>query len=166
VGGGRNVGGVAGSRDQQISEVGGNETDLKQGLYFDNSSAFPRSITNQVRGRKSDESSTSAISAAEKQKLSVSYIFVSTTQISARSSGMSWKAWGGRGGRSAPLSFLGGHPIDDRWVRGNTAENAGLHPATGGDGSLACSPDTLLEALVRDGRGSKRTSYPAEGAEP
>jgi uncharacterized OsmC-like protein len=26
--------------------------------------------------------------------------------------------------------------------------NAGLHPATGGDGSLACSADMLLEALV------------------
>jgi len=25
---------------------------------------------------------------------------------------------------------------------------AGLHPATGGDGSLACSADMLLEALV------------------
>jgi hypothetical protein len=33
---------------------------------------------------------------------------------------------------------------------------------TGGDGSLACSADTLLEALVRDGRGSKRTSQPKE----
>src|SRR6267378_1926202 len=61
-------------------------------LYFDNSSAVARSITNQVRGRKSDESLTSAISAAEKQKLAVSYIFVSTTQISARS-------WGCRGRR-------------------------------------------------------------------
>jgi uncharacterized OsmC-like protein len=30
--------------------------------------------------------------------------------------------------------------------RGET--NAGLHPATGGDGSLACSADMLLEALV------------------
>ena len=26
--------------------------------------------------------------------------------------------------------------------------NAGLHPATGGDGTLACSADMLLEALV------------------
>jgi hypothetical protein len=26
--------------------------------------------------------------------------------------------------------------------------DAGLHPATGGDGSLACSADMLLEALV------------------
>jgi uncharacterized OsmC-like protein len=31
------------------------------------------------------------------------------------------------------------------WV-GETS--AGLHPATGGDGSLACSADMLLEALV------------------
>jgi uncharacterized OsmC-like protein len=30
--------------------------------------------------------------------------------------------------------------------RGET--NAGLHPATGGDGTLACSADMLLEALV------------------
>jgi hypothetical protein len=26
--------------------------------------------------------------------------------------------------------------------------DAGLHPATGGDGSLACSADMLLEAVV------------------
>jgi hypothetical protein len=26
--------------------------------------------------------------------------------------------------------------------------DAGLHPATGGDGSLACSADMMLEALV------------------
>jgi uncharacterized OsmC-like protein len=31
--------------------------------------------------------------------------------------------------------------------RGGTIE-AGLHPATGGDGSMACSADMLLEALV------------------
>ena len=34
-------------------------------------------------------------------------------------------------------------------VRSSGGEtNAGLHPATGGDGSLACSADMLLEALV------------------
>jgi len=68
-------------------------------LYFDNSSALPRSITNQVRGRKSDESLTSAISAAEKQKLAVSYIFVSTTQINARCRGR-------RGVARQPLSTV------------------------------------------------------------
>jgi uncharacterized OsmC-like protein len=31
---------------------------------------------------------------------------------------------------------------------GRTLVEAGLHPATGGDGSLACSGDMLLEALV------------------
>jgi uncharacterized OsmC-like protein len=31
---------------------------------------------------------------------------------------------------------------------GKTIVEAGLHPATGGDGSLACSGDMLLEALV------------------
>jgi uncharacterized OsmC-like protein len=34
-------------------------------------------------------------------------------------------------------------------VRSSSGEtDAGLHPATGGDGSLACSADMLLEALV------------------
>src|SRR5919108_3089872 len=31
---------------------------------------------------------------------------------------------------------------------GRALVTAGLHPATGGDGSLACSGDMLLEALV------------------
>src|ERR1044072_597927 len=31
---------------------------------------------------------------------------------------------------------------------GRTLVEAGLHPATGGDGSLACSGDMLLQALV------------------
>jgi uncharacterized OsmC-like protein len=31
---------------------------------------------------------------------------------------------------------------------GKAIVEAGLHPATGGDGSLACSGDMLLEALV------------------
>jgi hypothetical protein len=31
---------------------------------------------------------------------------------------------------------------------GKALAEAGLHPATGGDGSLACSGDMLLEALV------------------
>jgi uncharacterized OsmC-like protein len=31
---------------------------------------------------------------------------------------------------------------------GRALRNAGLHPATGGDGTLACSGDMLLEALV------------------
>jgi uncharacterized OsmC-like protein len=34
------------------------------------------------------------------------------------------------------------------WRRANPATDAGLHPATGGDGSLACSADMMLEALV------------------
>src|SRR3954466_4181115 len=41
---------------------------------------------------------------------------------------------------------------------GRAVAEAGLHPATGGDGSLLCSGDMLLEALVacaggRPGRG-------------
>src|SRR5207244_9985192 len=31
---------------------------------------------------------------------------------------------------------------------GNSPVEAGLHPATGGDGSAACSADMLLESLV------------------
>jgi hypothetical protein len=31
---------------------------------------------------------------------------------------------------------------------GRAIANAGLHPATGGDGTLLCSGDMLLEALV------------------
>ena len=58
-------------------------------LYFDNSSAVARSINNQVRRRKSVESLSSAISTAEKQKLAVSYVTVSTTQISALFNGIS-----------------------------------------------------------------------------
>ena len=32
---------------------------------------------------------------------------------------------------------------------GRALTEAGLHPASGGDGTLACSGDMLLEALVR-----------------
>jgi hypothetical protein len=34
---------------------------------------------------------------------------------------------------------------------GRALVDAGLHPATGGDGSLACSGDMLLQARLRDG---------------
>jgi uncharacterized OsmC-like protein len=38
--------------------------------------------------------------------------------------------------------------ISVRIESGQTGVEAGLHPATGGDGSLACSGDMLLEALA------------------
>lgn len=44
-----------------------------------------------------------------------------------------------------------GHALDGVSCRIETGKGlveAGLHPATGGDGSLACSGDMLLEALV------------------
>lgn len=41
-----------------------------------------------------------------------------------------------------------GDGISCRVETGKTLVEAGLHPATGGDGSFACSGDMLLEALV------------------
>lgn len=41
-----------------------------------------------------------------------------------------------------------GEGISCRVETGKAIVQAGLHPATGGDGSLACSGDMLLEALV------------------
>jgi uncharacterized OsmC-like protein len=38
--------------------------------------------------------------------------------------------------------------VSARIDTGKTPATAGLHPATGGDGSLACSADMLLEALA------------------
>ena len=43
---------------------------------------------------------------------------------------------------------LGGEEISCSVATGRALAVAGLHPATGGDGSLACSGDMLLEALV------------------
>lgn len=43
---------------------------------------------------------------------------------------------------------LGGENIACRVETGKALVEAGLHPATGGDGGLACSGDMLLEALV------------------
>src|SRR5258708_36796438 len=43
--------------------------------------------------------------------------------------------------------------------------DAGLHPATGGDGGLACSADLLLEALVACAGGAVRAVAPAMGGE-
>jgi uncharacterized OsmC-like protein len=40
------------------------------------------------------------------------------------------------------------HGVSCRVETGKALVAAGLHPATGGDGSLACSGDMLLEALV------------------
>jgi uncharacterized OsmC-like protein len=41
-----------------------------------------------------------------------------------------------------------GENLSCRVETGKALAEAGLHPATGGDGSLACSGDMLLEALV------------------
>lgn len=43
---------------------------------------------------------------------------------------------------------LGSESISCRIETGKALVEAGLHPATGGDGSFACSGDMLLEALV------------------
>jgi uncharacterized OsmC-like protein len=43
---------------------------------------------------------------------------------------------------------LGDESLSCRVETGKALVEAGLHPATGGDGSLACSGDMLLEALV------------------
>ena len=43
---------------------------------------------------------------------------------------------------------LGDESISCKVETGKALVDAGLHPATGGDGSLACSGDMLLEALV------------------
>jgi uncharacterized OsmC-like protein len=43
---------------------------------------------------------------------------------------------------------LGGGEIACSVETGRALARAGLHPATGGDGSLACSGDMLLQALV------------------
>jgi uncharacterized OsmC-like protein len=43
---------------------------------------------------------------------------------------------------------LGGEEISCSVATGQALAKAGLHPATGGDGSLACSGDMLLQALV------------------
>jgi uncharacterized OsmC-like protein len=43
---------------------------------------------------------------------------------------------------------LGGENISCSVATGKALAVAGLHPATGGDGSLACSGDMLLQALV------------------
>lgn len=48
------------------------------------------------------------------------------------------------------LSAVGslGEGVSCSVLTGRAAAEAGLHPATGGDGSLLCSGDMLLEALV------------------
>jgi uncharacterized OsmC-like protein len=48
------------------------------------------------------------------------------------------------------LSAVGklGDGVSCSVATGRAIANAGLHPATGGDGSLACSGDMLLEALA------------------
>ena len=43
---------------------------------------------------------------------------------------------------------LGGQKISCKLESGKAAVEAGLHPATGGDGSFVCSGDLLLESLV------------------
>jgi uncharacterized OsmC-like protein len=43
---------------------------------------------------------------------------------------------------------LGEETVSCSVATGNALVEAGLHPATGGDGSLACSGDLLLQALV------------------
>jgi uncharacterized OsmC-like protein len=46
------------------------------------------------------------------------------------------------------LGELGAEGISCSVATGQALAKAGLHPATGGDGSLACSGDMLLQALV------------------
>jgi hypothetical protein len=46
---------------------------------------------------------------------------------------------------------------------GRALVEAGLHPATGGDGSQACSGDMLLEALLACGAGRCRFSLHERG---
>ena len=48
---------------------------------------------------------------------------------------------------------------------GRALATAGLHPATGGDGTLACSGDMLLEALVACAGVTLRAVAPAIGAD-
>ena len=43
---------------------------------------------------------------------------------------------------------LGAEAVSCSVATGRALTEAGLHPATGGDGSLACSGDMLLQALV------------------
>jgi hypothetical protein len=43
---------------------------------------------------------------------------------------------------------LGDEDVSCSVATGRAMVKAGLHPATGGDGSLACSGDMLLHALV------------------
>ena len=43
---------------------------------------------------------------------------------------------------------LGGENVSCSVTTGRALVEAGLHPATGGDGTLACSGDMLLQALV------------------
>jgi uncharacterized OsmC-like protein len=52
----------------------------------------------------------------------------------------------GRGGGGDP--HPGASAVSCRVETGKALVDAGLHPATGGDGTLACSGDMLLEALV------------------
>lgn len=54
---------------------------------------------------------------------------------------------------SAVITLKASGELDDAQIAckvetGRAIVNAGLHPATGGDGSFACSGDMLLEALV------------------
>src|SRR3954453_14807507 len=46
---------------------------------------------------------------------------------------------------------------------GRAIVEAGLHPAAGGDGTLACSGDLLLQALVAWGAGTLRAVAPNRG---
>src|SRR5881398_3265325 len=46
------------------------------------------------------------------------------------------------------IGSLGAEAVACKVETGRALVTAGLHPATGGDGSLACSGDMLLEALV------------------
>src|SRR5438552_4454837 len=49
------------------------------------------------------------------------------------------------------IGSLGAEAVACKVETGRALVTAGLHPATGGDGSLACSGDMLLEALVACG---------------
>ncbi|WP_328452522.1 OsmC family protein [Amycolatopsis sp. NBC_00438] len=60
--------------------------------------------------------------------------------------GISCKVETGRAVTSGASPRAGGSAT--RTPEGKSVVEAGLHPATGGDGTLACSGDMLLEALV------------------
>jgi len=60
---------------------------------------------------------------------------------------------------------LGAENVSCSVLTGQALVEAGLHPATGGDGSLACSGDMLLQALVACAGVTLRSVATARGIE-